>query len=233
MRVGDRPASDAFRIAFVPGVTLAKWTRIWAERRPDVPLEVTMTGVREQVDVLRDGRADVAFVRLPVEREGLSVIPLYSETPVVVVPKDHPIAAADAVTLADLHGETRQDARLTGDPGSVRDAIELVAAGVGVLVVPQSVARLHARKDLTYRPVTDAPATRIALAWPTEQTTELVEEFVGVVRGRTAQSSRGAPTPPTERTQPKERKQSAGTGRKKPVDAARARAAKVRRRRSR
>lgn len=186
-----------------------------------------MTGEREQVNALRDGRADVAFVRLPVEREGLSVIPLYSETAVVVVPKDHAIAAVDAVTLADLHGETRQDARVTGDSDSVRDSIELVAAGVGVLVVPQSVARLHARKDLTYRPVTDAPATEIALAWPAELTTELVEEFVGVVRGRTAQSSRGAPTPA------KERKQPAKTTRAKPVDLARARAAKARRRRSR
>jgi len=227
MSVNVVPASVAFRIAFVPGVTLAKWTRIWAERRPDVPLEVTMIGEGEQVAVLREGLADVAFVRPPVEREGLNVIPLYSEAPVVVVPKEHPIAAFEAVTLADLAGETRQDALLSGAPDALRDAVELVAAGVGVLVVPQSLARLHARKDLTYRPVTDAAETQIALAWPVQHTTELVEEFVGVVRGRTAQSSRGTPTPP------KEKKPPARKSARKPVDAARARAAKARRRRPR
>ena len=186
-----------------------------------------MTGEREQAAVLWSDLADVAFVRLPVQRDGLNVIPLYSETAVVVVPKEHPTAAFDAVTLADLAGETRQDSHLAGDSDSLRDAVELVAAGVGVLVVPQSLARLHARKDLTYRPVTDAPATQIALAWPAERTTELVEEFVGVVRGRTAQSSRGTPTPPREKKPPARKTP------KKPVDAARARAAKAHRRRPR
>lgn len=227
MRVDSVPASVVFRIAFVPGVTLAKWTPIWAERRPAVPLEVIMTSEREQVEVLRDERADVSFVRLPVQREGLNVIPLYSETAVVVVPKEHPIAAVDTVTLADLEGEARQDPAPDGDPDALRGAIELVAAGVGVLVLPQSIARLHARKDLTYRPVTDAPATEIALAWPAERTTELVEEFIGIVRGRTAQSSRATPTPP------KAKKPATKKGPAKPIDTVRARAAKARRRRSR
>ena len=51
-------------------------------------------------------------------------------------------------------------------PATTADAVELVAAGVGLLVVPQSLARLHHRKDLTYRPVTDAPESRVALSWP-------------------------------------------------------------------
>lgn len=73
-----------------------------------------------------------------------------------------------------------------------------MAAGIGVLVVPQSLARLHHRKDLTYRPVTDAPESRVALSWPQADTTpDLVEEFIGIVRGRTVNSTRGrTPTPP-------------------------------------
>ena len=55
-------------VAFVPGVTLTKWTRAWAERRPDVPLTVTETSEAEQVRVLRDGRAELSFVRLPDRR---------------------------------------------------------------------------------------------------------------------------------------------------------------------
>ena len=70
------------------------------------------------------------------------------------------------------------------------EAIELVAAGIGLLVVPQSLARLHHRKDLAYRPVTDAPRSSVALTWPEADTTELMEEFIGIVRGRTVNSSR-------------------------------------------
>lgn len=69
---------------------------------------------------------------------------------------------------------------------------------MGVLLVPQSLARLHHRKDLTYRPVPEAPESRVALSWPEAETTpDLVEEFIGIVRGRTVNSTRGrAATPP-------------------------------------
>ncbi|WP_445286220.1 LysR substrate-binding domain-containing protein [Arthrobacter sp. Hiyo1] len=40
-----------------------------------------------QLEVLRDGSAELSFVRLPVDRDGLHVIPLYEEQPVVVAPK--------------------------------------------------------------------------------------------------------------------------------------------------
>ncbi|MGQ4390193.1 LysR substrate-binding domain-containing protein, partial [Streptomyces sp. SAS_270] len=83
-------------------------------------------------------------------------------------------------------------------PATTEDAVELVAAGVGVLLVPQSLARLYHRKDLTYRPVTDAPVGEVALAWPQEATTDLVEDFIGIVRGRTANSTRGRRPPATQ-----------------------------------
>jgi hypothetical protein len=78
-------------------------------------------------------------------------------------------------------------------PATTGDAIELVAAGIGLLVVPQSLARLHHRRDLTYRPVADAPASEVALSWPEDRHTDLVEEFIGIVRGRTVNSTRGRP----------------------------------------
>ena len=76
-------------------------------------------------------------------------------------------------------------------PDTTADAVELVAANVGVLLVPQSLARLHHRRDLTYRPVPEGPQSQVALSWPQERTTDLVEEFIGIVRGRTVNSSRG------------------------------------------
>lgn len=179
-----------FTIAAVPGVTLTKWTRAWQDRRADAPLEVIRTTEAEQVAVLRDGGADVCFVRLPIDDTGLSVIPLYVEAPVIVAPVGHPIEALESVALADLEGEN-----LLG--GSAEEAIALVAANVGVVLVPQSIARLHSRKDVVARPVTDATETRIALAWLSANTNERIEEFIGIVRGRTAHSSRATPTPPS------------------------------------
>lgn len=178
---------EPFTIAFVSGVTLTRWTTAWAERFPRQPLAFLPIDPAEQVSVLHDGRADVSFVRLPIEQNGLSVIPLYSETAVVVVPKAHPVSLFETVTLAELAAEDRVPENLP-----VGDAVELVAAGGGILVIPQSMARLHARKDVVARPVTDAAETRIAIAWLAERTTPQVEDFVGIVRGRTASSSRGA-----------------------------------------
>jgi len=66
-----------------------------------------------------------------------------------------------------------------------------VAAGTGIVLVPLSVARLHHRKDVVHRPVTDLEPTTVALAWLRERDAEDTQAFVGVVRGRTANSSRG------------------------------------------
>src|SRR5690606_21064973 len=82
---------------------------------------------------------------------------------------------------------------------------------VGVLIVPQSLARLHHRKSLTYRPLVGTeqrpvPQSQVALSWPEGETSELMEEFIGIVRGRTVNSTRGrGPTP----KQPKQGKQQA------------------------
>ena len=184
-------ASHALVVAFAPGVTVTKWVRIWAERHPEVPLTIIPTAQAAQVDAVLDGTAHLSFVRLPVEIPGLHVIPLYRERVVAVAAKDHLIAAADEVTLADLAGETVLEGGVTHTD---RDAFDLVAAGVGILIVPHAIARQQSRKDVVVRPVTDAEETQIALVWQAAQTdhalAELVEEFIGIVRGRTARSSR-------------------------------------------
>ncbi|MBE7699625.1 LysR family substrate-binding domain-containing protein [Oerskovia sp. Sa1BUA8] len=232
----DLPAEDVtdaqtpgFRLAYVPGVTPSKWVRTWIDRVPDVRLEALAAPASQVEALLLDGGADVAILRRPVRSEGLSHIAMYTEVPVVVVPRDHVFAALEsdeALTVADLADEVvlhplddvlgwadpaegsaaDDEARpaLPGRPALERpattaDAIELVAAGIGLLVVPQSLARLHHRKDLTYRTLEGGPEAPVALGWVTEEKSNLVEEFIGIVRGRTANSSRGVagPTPPT------------------------------------
>lgn len=189
-------------------MTPGKWVRIWQERLPDVALTLLQVSAAEAADLVRNRDADAALLRLPIDRTGLHAIPLYTETTVVVVPKDHLAAAAEEMSTEDFADDVvlhpLDDAldweRPPGQPAIQRpattaDAVELVAAGVGLLVVPQSLARLHHRKDLTFRPVPDAPESRVALSWLEDETTELVEQLIGIVRGRTVNSTRGPATP--------------------------------------
>ncbi|MCW2810434.1 MAG: putative transcriptional regulator, LysR family, partial [Friedmanniella sp.] len=189
-------AVPVLTVGFVPGVTLAKWRRIWADRFPRLGLDVIELPVSDQLAALTQERVDMCFVRLPAADPRLHVIPLYEEVPVVVVPKDHPVSLFDEVTLADLSEED-----LLEDLEGV-DSFDLVAGGAGVLLVPQSVARSHSRRDLVHRPVSDAPTTRVALAWLQENPHEMIEEFIGIVRGRTPNSSR-SPRPAEPAKAPK------------------------------
>jgi DNA-binding transcriptional LysR family regulator len=200
-----KPSDTAsFRLGYVPGVTPGKWARIWAERCPHVPLQLVTVTADKAVELVRTGAVDAGVVRQPIDRTGLHAIPLYTETTVAVVPKEHLLAAAEEATVADLADETvlrPQDDTLAWpgdrpgraaafDPATTAEAIELVAAGVGLLVLPQSLARLYHRRDLTYRPLADAPGSGVVLAWPDAENTDLMEEFIGIVRGRTVNSSR-------------------------------------------
>lgn len=183
----EEEAPRVLRFAYVAGVTPGKWIRRWEERVLDIPLQSFMSDDGAQLDVLRDGSADLSFVRLPVEREGLNVIPLYEEQPVVVAPKGHEISVFEEVALADLSEETFLD---VAELGGAEMAMQVVATGAGLVILPMSVARHFNVKDTVARRLTGAPATEIAVAWPSESTDEVIEEFIGIVRGRTAQSSR-------------------------------------------
>lgn len=213
MAVAPSSSLASLTLGYVPGGTPAKWARIWAERRPDAALVLHPVTAADAADALRAGTVDVALLRLPADTTGLAVISLYEETTVAVVPTDHLLTAVDTITAADLDGEPilvpRDHVVAWADapgtpvdhrPETTEDAIELVAAGMGALIMPQSLARLHHRKDLTYRPITDAPTCPVALAFPEGEQPDLVEEFIGIVRGRKASSSRGQAEPAPKRS---------------------------------
>ncbi|MGX1700959.1 LysR substrate-binding domain-containing protein [Microbacterium sp. NPDC055357] len=200
-----RPVSTGpFRLGMIPGATPGTWVDRWIERMPHEPIDLVPLAVADQRAALIAGEVDAALVRLPIDRDGLHVIALYDEVPVVVSSSESHLTAADELTLADLAGEvvitplddvlrvTVPDAVTPAfeTPATTEDAIATVAAGVGVLVVPMSLARLHQRKDAASRPLRDGPASTVALAWVADRTTPSVETFVGIVRGRTANSSR-------------------------------------------
>ncbi|NQX16232.1 LysR substrate-binding domain-containing protein [Rathayibacter sp. VKM Ac-2857] len=244
---GDaEPEGPALLVALVPGVTPTKWTRVWSERRPDLRLRVLLIAESEQEEVLRDGRAQLVFVRGDVRSDSVSSILLYEEQPVAILARDHAFADAEEMDVADLadehllqepeavpewaalaaeivDGTRRALPRMAG----LDDAVEQVAAGVGVLIVPQSVARVHSRKDVRVVPVTGVAPTSIRLAWATEDKTDDLEDFIGVVRGRSANTTRGTAATPRVESRAKvakakarearEKAEKAGGGKKKPA----------------
>lgn len=198
--------TDPFRLRFAPGVTPDKWLRTWAARMPGTPIDAAVIDEDDHTAALRAGRCSMAFVRLPVDRTGLHVIPLYEEIPVVVAAREHPVAAFDEVDVTDL-----ADENLLQDPSevpewaavatdrsrpapaqmSVKEAVAVAAAGSGILIVPLSLARLHHRKDVVHRPVSGVSGTKVGLAWRADDEDPRIETFIGIVRGRTERSTRG------------------------------------------
>jgi DNA-binding transcriptional LysR family regulator len=206
--VVEQPAAEwsgahpgAFRVGFVTGATPDKWAATWRRRRPDLPIELVPITEDEQEGRLRDDSLDVAIVRLPVRRDDLHVIRLYEEQPVVVAARDHVVAAYDEVPAADLAHEQfalppplgldPMGEQLPFPPMTARESVEVAASGSAVVILPMSVARLYHRKDAVWRPVLGLEPTVVALAWRRDRDTPDVQEFVGVVRGRTERSSRG------------------------------------------
>ncbi len=185
------PYPDPLRVAFVPGVTPGKWERIWRERRPRGRLDLIPMMQDAALAALAEGTAHMALLRDVVADDDRHAIELYREAPVVVAPRGSLAAALDSLTLDDLAGlDDMPVLPVDLQGGSGDDAIELVAANVGVAVMPQSVARALSRKDVVARPLVDGVETHISLVWPTAGAHPLVDEFIGIVRGRTANSSR-------------------------------------------
>jgi len=203
-----------FRLGAIEGATPGKWIDAWKQRMPQIPLELVPLDLPDQRAALIQpdptGLAqpvDAALVRLPIDRTGLHVIALYDETPVVVCAAESHLTAADELTADDLAGEVLivpehppVQVEVPGTtqprfaaPATVADAIAIAATGVGIVIVPMSLARLHHRKDAAHRPLVDGPTSTVALAWPATADGEngpLVDTFIGILRGRTANSSR-------------------------------------------
>lgn len=148
-------------------------------------------------------------------------IRLYEELPVVILPVDHVLTVLDEVPVEELAEEFllqpasdipayeevsrawRESAgRIVPEGLTDMETIELVAAGVGLYIVPMSIARFYHRKDLTYRPVAGLDTYPVHLVWPrapkgeprSEELEALLQDFIGIVRGRTATSERGSET---------------------------------------
>ncbi|WP_278255852.1 LysR family transcriptional regulator substrate-binding protein [Nocardioides convexus] len=91
-------------MAFVPGATPDKWARVWRERHPRIPLDLSLVEESAQRAVLDEGTADLALARLPVDLDRptpLHCVRLYDESPVVVASREHLVAALDEQDVVD------------------------------------------------------------------------------------------------------------------------------------
>jgi DNA-binding transcriptional LysR family regulator len=161
--------------------------------------------IGERAAMLRDGRADVGLLHSPQnDLSGLDAEELLTERQVVVLPERHPLARRASVRLTDLDGETTPrwpDARNADGAGPVvhdtGQLMQLITLGRVVAVVPESVrGRVHS--GLVCRPVLDAPATTIVVAWSQQSTSRHTAAFVraacAATRHRTAVKPRSKPT---------------------------------------
>jgi DNA-binding transcriptional LysR family regulator len=194
-RVGAAAAgTTGFTVAFMPGITVTSLVRLMHDRHPGLAVRLLRTGWHDQVDVLHDGRADVSIVRLPVDRTGLRLRPLFTEPRVVALAVGHRLAGKESVRIADLavdhllHPDAVPEWReiaVPPEPGrrepppveSVEEKLELVAAGTGVAIIPASTARFYTRPDVVTVPVTDLGPNQVALAWPAGRRNPLITEF--------------------------------------------------------
>ncbi|MFD2836056.1 LysR family transcriptional regulator [Azotobacter vinelandii] len=131
----------------------------------------------QQAEALKAGRIDIGFGRLRIEDEALENVLLAEEPLVAAVPAGSPLAAEGRIVLEALLEEVLllypasprpsfidqvlQQFAARGyrigkslETNSLQTAIGLVAAGMGVTLVPQCVQRLR-RDDIVYRPLAD------------------------------------------------------------------------------
>jgi DNA-binding transcriptional LysR family regulator len=198
-----RAARDTrtFAVGFMPGLIVTGPVRALRAAHPDLSVEVLRTGWQDQIQALRDGRIDVSFVRLPVDRHNLALCPLFTEPRVVVVPADHRLAGKETVTITELADEhllqppdavpewrdiaTEMRGRTptrpaTGLTHTVEEKLELVAGGRGVVVLPQSTAAFYRRPDVSSATIEDIGLNQVALAWQATRRDALIDEFVGL-----------------------------------------------------
>ncbi|MGX1479263.1 UNVERIFIED_CONTAM: DNA-binding transcriptional LysR family regulator [Streptomyces canus] len=192
-------ASRTFTIGFMPGITFTPAVVALTARHPGVNVRLLRTSWDNQVEVLRDGRADVSIVRLPIDQHGLQVRPLFQEPRVVVLPAGHHLADRQSVTIADLAAEhllqdpdavpewrdvaweMREGNRTEVPPiYQVEEKLELVAAGAGVCVIPLSTARFYTRPDVIPVPINDIGPNQVCLAWMATRRSPLIRDFVEV-----------------------------------------------------
>jgi DNA-binding transcriptional LysR family regulator len=165
---------------------VARAIREFRERRPDVSFVLEESSSADMVSGLRDERLDVAFIRSGlVDPAGITVHPLLQEDMVAAFPAGHRLARRPRLSLKDLADETfilyrRPDGRglydviiaacseagfsphVGQEAPRIVSTLNLVAAGLGITIVPASLSRLPL-EGVIYRPLKGRPEIKVPL----------------------------------------------------------------------
>ena len=176
---------------------------------PDVMLFPAASSTSLLVARLRAGQIDAAFLRPPVgDSEGLALERLVDEPTVLVLPSGHSLGGRISAPLSALAEETfvlfpRElnpgyynsiiaacirsgfTPKLGQEAPQIVATIPLVAAGLGVSVVPQSITRIHPDGVVYLSIDGDAPRALISLARRRDDRSPAVRNFVTVARRAT------------------------------------------------
>jgi DNA-binding transcriptional LysR family regulator len=173
-------------VGFRTGILTTPAVRAFSAEHPDVAVEVQRLEWDDQEDAILSGRVDVAFVRRPLGGRALSLTPLYAEPRLVALPAGHPLAAEATLSTEDLAGEPHlrylQTVAGSVPLRSIEEKLERVAAGHGVILLPESATRHYTRPDVVYVPVPDAEPDEVLLAYERARRSPLVAAFAQAAR---------------------------------------------------
>lgn len=171
---------------------------------PAIALTLQELTTNVQLQQLQDNRLDIGFVRPHLETTAVGLLsyqPILKEPFMVALAEGHHLAGQEQVAIADLASESFiifPRSRAPGlydqiislcqqgnfSPRVVQEAVQmqtivsLVAAGIGVALVPQSLNNLQ-RVGVVYRPLIEStPQAAIALVWRTADRSPTVQHFL-------------------------------------------------------
>jgi DNA-binding transcriptional LysR family regulator len=196
------------RINFVGSALLATVPELVQRFRgahPLVEVELHERSTVDQLRAIKSGAVDVGLIRPPVEPDAeLSVEVVLRERTVAALPAEHPLASMKRNPLRRLASEplvlfprdqapgfhdllisslagTGVTPRVVQYAPEMLTIIGLVAAGIGVSLVPASVQGL-ALDGVAYRPVAGGPAADLAAVTRAGDESPLVRAFVAHAR---------------------------------------------------
>ena len=161
----------------------------------------------EQIEAVRAGLLDLGFIRLfEQDLAHLETLLVRREAYVLAIPKNHSLAKRKIIPLEALHNAPLimaprgarpalhdrlvscfQDAgfspTIVQEAPSKRTEVSLVAAGIGVALIPKSYSQLYHRDGVVYRPIKGTlPTIEIVAIWKTGGANSAVQNFLDVVR---------------------------------------------------
>ncbi len=175
--------------------------RPFRARNPEVEFSLQNILTSEQVRMLAAGELDVGFVRLPLGGHGqLEVVTVHREPFVVAIPSSHPLAKRKRIRLAELSGQDfvmydrayapgfhdvifgmLRNAGIVPNirqtAGQMPTLISLVAAGMGIAILPASAVKHHGAAVAACEIADPAPLSEIGLAVTRDTGSAVVSNF--------------------------------------------------------